>query len=130
MASVTSIKFIQNLTKYKISIYNGENNTTYAIDSKGILGRSIWIPWIGRQDEVYKALLIKTVEGIEYHCYIFQDYWEPPGVSPVKTCRDSELLYLSNHPLITGEALYGGDRFLVIYEEDGDIKLLLNKTFN
>lgn len=61
MALVTNIKFIQSLTKYKISIYNGEHNTTHVIDSKGIFGRSIWIPWIGRQDEAYKAILIKTL---------------------------------------------------------------------
>lgn len=60
MASVTNMKFTQNLNKNTVSIYEDERNITNFIDSKGIFGRSIWIPWIGRQDETYKALIIKT----------------------------------------------------------------------
>lgn len=80
MASVTNIKVILNMSNYKVSIYDGENGETNYIDAGGRLDKSIWVPWIGTQDEAFKSLLLKTLDGIEYQCFIFQDYWRPPSV--------------------------------------------------
>ncbi|MBD2814433.1 hypothetical protein ID850_06575 [Xenorhabdus sp. Flor] len=115
MAKKTHIKTIENKTRYTVVIVNGEDGgKRIQINGFGEWRGDLVVPWIGRQDESWKALKIYIAdEDNNDNVWVFQDYWYPPNQDAVKYHVGDNFSY-ENAKEIPGNNKGGGDKLLSI----------------
>ncbi|OWO82586.1 hypothetical protein B5C26_09415 [Photorhabdus luminescens] len=120
MASVTTIKTIENITGDTMVIINGEDsNIGTVIERNRYWHGSLRVPWIGDQSESWKALRIFVLGGYRDIIWVFQDYYRPPGENAIKYCV-GEFSY-KNAQEIQGNNRGGGDKIFRLSAIHGQV---------
>ncbi|WP_126282456.1 hypothetical protein [Burkholderia stagnalis] len=125
MASVTNITTIVNETEFYLTIKNGETQESVIIkkDERKPLDKSFPVPWIGNQNEGWKAIDIKDNATSNVLAYLFQDYWHPAHKDAVKYCT-AVFSYEQAHE-VDGNNQGGGGKVLYIKKHDSGIKFFM-----
>lgn len=119
-AHVTNIKSITNPFLYAITIKNGENTQqTFSIAAGGVWNGDLWVPWVGRNSEMYKSISI-TDPNDGLNVQIFQDYWNPAGADAIKWVNSGGSYGRGKE--IAGNNHGGGEKALQILK-DGSLKM-------
>jgi len=73
-AKVTDIREIQNNRNVQVEITEGDSGKPFTIPSVRRWNGTVWVPWVGRDDEMSKSI---HIAGGNIECWVFQDYWNP-----------------------------------------------------
>ncbi|MEQ1965150.1 hypothetical protein ABLB69_18770 [Xenorhabdus khoisanae] len=118
--SLSIITKIISRVPNQINIIVGEDdNKTYVIESNDSKTFNIRAPWIGRQDEAWKAIRLVIDNGIKVDIiWIFQDY--NSSNSNVMYCVGDEFQYKNEKTTheIDGFNKDGGNKILLIVKTD------------
>ncbi|WP_124311290.1 hypothetical protein [Pseudomonas chlororaphis] len=113
MAKVTNLKSIANNTPYTMSVRNGENHSEqFSIAAGSAWNGSLWIPWIGKDSENYKAIQLLLGPRGDVTIWLFQDYWEPPNANAIKYLIAPEMKYSGGTQEVDGNNRGGGEKIL------------------
>ncbi|MBC8955037.1 hypothetical protein [Xenorhabdus sp. PB62.4] len=114
MANITKIVLINNHTKNKVGIFNGENHSQHSILPGRTWSGEISVPWIREPSENWKALKLTLGPTDNVYIYIFQDYWSPPYEDAVKYLQAQYMDYSGSTQEIPGHNRHGGNKTLTI----------------
>ncbi|TDB44158.1 hypothetical protein [Photorhabdus luminescens] len=121
MANKTHIITIENKTEDTIVLENGEDGNK-RIEIKGFNDWSgdLVVPWIGGQNEEWKALKIYVTGGHD-KVFVFQDYWNPPHKDAIKYCVRT--FSYKDAKEIPGNNKGGGNKILLVNVDEFAIQL-------
>ncbi|MBC8954196.1 hypothetical protein [Xenorhabdus sp. PB62.4] len=115
MAKVTDIVSIANNTPYTMSLINGENSDQiFSIGAERVWNGHLWVPWIGKTSENYKAIKLILGPKSDNYIYVFQDYYNPSGENAVKYFEGLSMNYDGDTKEVEGDNRGGGRKVLVV----------------
>lgn len=124
-AAVTNLRTIVNNTDSTITIINGENTEqSFSISPHSQWNGSLWIPWVGRQSEGFKAIKIFSGPQSNVLTYLFQDYWNPPNANAIKYSNDPFQYGTASD--VEGNNTGAGNKVLFINPDGAGIHLVLH----
>jgi hypothetical protein len=98
-----------------MSIIDGEDtNQLFSIGAQSAWNGSMYVPWIGGDDENYKAIQISLGPTSETKLWVFQDYWDPSGENAIKYLFGPNMKYTGMTKEVPGNNRGGGNRILMI----------------
>ncbi len=72
-AAVTDIREILNQRSEQVDIFIRERHAAITIQPNGRWAGSMWVPWVGNDNEMSKSLIVHSDRPYQ----VFQDYWDP-----------------------------------------------------
>ncbi|GII96165.1 hypothetical protein [Sinosporangium siamense] len=107
-AEITDIREIINQRTSEVGVYNGENRNTFAIAANNRWTGSLWIPWVGNQEEMTKSVALAW-DGAVFRYWIFQDYWNTANQVRYSTTNS----YAQSSP-VPGSSTGAGRKRLIV----------------
>ncbi|MFB9207641.1 hypothetical protein ACFFV7_41120 [Nonomuraea spiralis] len=110
---MTDIREVVNQTTRDVQINDGENqDIRFTVPAGRQWTGSMWVPWVGRQDEMWKSITIKWGNRNRY--WVFQRY----GGSDHGDIKCSAVGDFDNSGRVSANGIEGGRKRLVIRDND------------
>lgn len=112
-AAVTDLREVVNQLPDQVDFLKQEDGSGFRIPPNGQWVRSIWIPWVGGDNEMGKSIVV--YRNLRARYWIFQDYWNPTDLIRYSTTNS----YHQSLP-VPGSSTGGGRKRLTI-RSDGSL---------
>ncbi|MEV7009266.1 hypothetical protein [Streptosporangium sp. NPDC051022] len=112
-AAVTDLREVVNQLPDQVDFLKQEDGSGLRVPPNGQWVNSIWIPWVGGDNEMGKSIIV--YRNLRARYWIFQDYWNPTDLIRYSTTNS----YHQSLP-VPGSSTGGGRKRLTI-RPDGSL---------
>ncbi len=112
-AAVTDLREVVNQLPDRVDFLKQEDGSGFKVPPNGQWVRSIWIPWVGGDNEMGKSIIV--YRNLHARYWIFQDYQDPTDLIRYSTTNS----YHQSLP-VPGSSTGGGRKRLTL-RSDGSL---------